>query len=55
MLPLEHSAILSTCIKQYIVIGLENQFSAFETESGRFTQVLQYNDYYISGSAVAQW
>ena len=38
MLPLEHSAILLTCIKQYLV--LKTNFGLFE--SGRFTQVVLY-------------
>ena len=37
-LPLEHSAILLTCIKQYFV--LKTIFGLFE--SGRFRQVLLY-------------
>ena len=39
MLPLEHSAILLTCIKA--IIGLENQFLVFFL-SGRLRQVLLY-------------
>ena len=38
MLPLEHSALLLTCIKQFLV--LKTIFGLFE--SGRFTQVLLY-------------
>ena len=38
MLPLEHSAILLTCIKRYLV--LKTNFRSFL--SGSFTQVLLY-------------
>ena len=41
MLPLEHSAILLTCIRA--IIGLKNKFWVFL--SGRLRQVLLYLDY----------
>ena len=38
--PLEHSAILLTCIMHYALIGTENKFFGI-FYSGRFKQVLQ--------------